>query len=398
MAEITTEGNLDELLSDPRRLKEYVAGTVRETMGGVLRDHGVRRLPMADTYRPNPLAQGAALDGQFKRLGEFLRATHPVINGGQMDARLKALGELAGDSGGFLVPEEFRAQLAALSLEDAIVRPRAFTLPMSSLTVRIPAIDDTSHASSVFGGVTANWTAEAGTVTESEPSFAQIGLTAKKLTGYTVVGNELLADSAIALEALLTQLFGRAIRYFEDDAFINGDGAGQPLGIKNADCLVSQTKETAQAATTIVWENIVNMYARMLPSSLSRAVWLAHPDTFPQLAVMSLTVGTGGSAVWINNGTAGAPMTILGRPVVFTEKCETLGTVGDIYFADFGYYVIGDRQTLTTAASPHVKFTQDQTVYRFTERLDGRPWIRSALTPRNGTNTLSPFVALQTRS
>ena len=398
MAEITTESQLVELLNDPRRLKEYVAGTVRETMGGVLRDHGVRRLPMADPSRPNPGAQGAVLDGQFKRFADFLRATHPATGGGQLDSRIKALGESAGDAGGFLVPEEFRSQLLALALEEAIVRPRAFTMPMGSLTVRIPAIDDTSHASNVFGGVTTNWTAEAGTVAESEPSFAQIGLTAKKLTGYTVVGNELLADSAIGLEALLTQLFGRALRYFEDDAFINGDGAGEPLGIKNADALVTQAKETGQAATTVVWENIVNMYSRMLPSSLGRAVWLAHPDTFPQLAVMSLSVGTGGSAVWINNGAAGAPMTILGRPVLFTEKCQTLGTAGDIYFADFGYYIIGDRQALTTAASPHVKFTQDQTVYRFTERLDGRPWVRSALTPRNGTTTLSPFVALATRS
>src|SRR3546814_2482286 len=48
------------------------------------------------------------------------------------------------------------------------------------------------------------------------------------------------------------------------------------------------------------------MYARMLPSSLERAVWIASPDTFVELATMALTVGTGGSAVWLTDGT-GAP-------------------------------------------------------------------------------------------
>ena len=177
-----------------------------------------------------------------------------------------------------------------------------------------------------------------------------------------------------------------------------GVGAGQPLGVLNADALIGVAKETGQAATTIVWENIVKMYSRMLPSSLSRAVWVAHNDTFPQLATMSLNVGTGGSAVWLNNGVAGPPATILGRPVIFSEKCQTLGAAGDIYLVDFGYYLIGDRQSLEVASSQHVRFNTDETDWRVLERVDGRPWVDSALTPRNGSNTVSPFVNLAVRS
>ena len=65
---------------------------------------------------------------------------------------------------------------------------------------------------------------------------------------------------------------------------------------------------------------------------------------------------------------------------------------------DFGYYLIGDRQLLTVATSPHVQFINDRTVWRFIQRVDGRPWIDSAITPRNGTNTLSPMVALAARA
>ena len=271
-------------------------------------------------------------------------------------------------------------------------------MPMSSLTLSLPTIVDTTHATNVFGGVRAYWTPESGSYTASEPSFGQVSLTAKKLTAYTSAANELLADSAISLEALLMRLFPQALAYFEDDAFINGVGGGQPVGILNADALITVAKETGQAATTIVAENIDKMYSRMLPSSRARAVWVAHPDTLPQLVSMARSVGTGGSAAVMPSLTGSAPVTLYGRPIVFTEKCQTLGTAGDLFFVDFGYYVIGDRQTLTMASSPHVRFQNDETVWRFTQRVDGRPWLESALTPRNGSNTLSPFVNLATRS
>jgi HK97 family phage major capsid protein len=139
------------------------------------------------------------------------------------------------------------------------------------------------------------------------------------------------------------------------------------------------------------------MYARMLPSSLSRAVWICSIDTFPELATMALSVGTGGSAVWLNNGVEGPPATILGRPVVFTEKTPALGNDGDINFVDLGYYLIGDRQVMSAMSSPHFRFQNDETAYRIIERIDGQPWLKSAITPKNSGPTLSPFVQMADR-
>lgn len=390
MPGLKTQADLEELIQEGK-LQDYIEGVVRERMAAA----PVKRLPMSDEVI-TPASRRSA-DG-WPAFGHFLRAIHPILNRGQMDARLKATAEGEGGAGGFLVPTEFVARLLSLSLEQAVVRPRAFVMPMTSSSVKIPAVRDTTHATSVFGGVQAYWTAESGSLTETNPTFRQIGLTAKKLYGYTTVTNELLGDSAIALEVLLTRMFGESLAYFEDDAFINGTGAGQPLGILNAPALISQAKETGQAASTIVTENIDKMYSRMLPESLNRAVWMAHPNTAPQIFAMSRAVGTGGSAVMVNNMAGGPPVSIFGRPLIFTEKCQTLGTIGDIYFADLSYYIIADRQAMTMAASPHVRFTNDETVYRFVERLDGQPWIDSALTPRYGSTTLSPFVALATRA
>ena len=47
-------------------------------------------------------------------------------------------------------------------------------------------------------------------------------------------------------------------------------------------------------------------------------------------------------------------------------------------------------------ASEHVYFATDQTALRMIERLDGQPWIDSTLTARNGTDTMSAFIAVGT--
>jgi len=87
-------------------------------------------------------------------------------------------------------------------------------------------------------------------------------------------------------------------------------------------------------------------------------------------------------------------MTILGRPVIFTEKVPKLGVTGALSFVDFGFYLIGDRQVMSAMSSPHFKFQNDVTAYRIVERLDGRPWLQSAITPRNTSATLSAYVTL----
>jgi HK97 family phage major capsid protein len=190
------------------------------------------------------------------------------------------------------------------------------------------------------------------------------------------------------------------LAFEEDSAFMTGTGTGQPLGFIGAanSAAVEVAKESGQAADTIVYENIVRMYARMLPSSLNRAVWIISPDTIPELYTMALSVGTGGNSVFIVNAAGPGPMTLFGRPIVISEKANVLGDRGDIVFADLTYYLVGDRQSMTAASSTDYRFGNDQTAFRIIQRVDGRPWIQSAITPRNGGNSLSPFVELAARA
>lgn len=311
-----------------------------------------------------------------------------------------SLGSEEPSAGGFLIPEIMRSDLLQLALENSIVRPRATVIPMSTLRVSVPSVDDTSHVSSLFGGISFNWTEESASMAESQPSFAKTVLDAKKLTGFFKVPNELLAD-APAFSSWFDTRIPAGLAWAEDLAFMTETGNGTPLGFINCPASVSVAKESGQASGTVVYENLTKMYARMLPQSLGSAVWICDIQVFQQLATMALSVGTGGGPVWINSFAGGGantpPMTIFGRPVYYTEKVSALGTTGDINFVDLGYYLIGDRQSIAVSASEHAFFQNDQTAYRIIERVDGRPWLQSALTPHNSGSSLSPFVQLASR-
>lgn len=398
--------NLADALDDAGHLREASRGVARLNLSDAPGMESVRSAKHVRNYARRAPGKALERDKRFANFGDFMRNTwfradsDEAREARQEHTRLtNAWSSNQPSAGGFLIPERLRAELLRVGLETAIMRRYARTVPMDSLTVPFPILDSTSNVSSVFGGIAAYWTEEAGRLVASEARFGRVLLQARKLTAYAVVPNELFQDAIISLEMFIQEVFPDAMTWFEDLAFLRGDGVGQPLGMLNANnpALVSVAAEPGQTSGTIVWENILEMYSRMLPSSQGRAIWLANIDTFRELATMSLSIGTGGSAIWINNGVSGPPATILGRPVVFTEKVPTQGTAGDISFVDPNYYLIGDRMAMTSDTSPHVEFPTDQTAMRFIQRLDGQPWLQSPITPNQGSDTLSPFLSLAAR-
>ncbi len=352
----------------------------------------------------NKSAEGAKVDGLFNSSGEFFKAIarrNAADASPEMVAKLAQLKNFSSDipsDGGYLIPETLRSELLRVALESAVVRPRARVIPMETLRVPFPAIDSTSNANSVYGGIVGYWTEESGQLQESQARFGRVVLEARKLTAFAKVPSELMQDSLISFSALIDQMFPESLSFFEDTAFLTGNGVGQPLGALNANAAVSVTR--AASGNDIEFIDVITMFSRMLPQSLSRAVWVASIDTFPSLAQLALTRGTDGiasPAMWMSNGQAisSPPMTLLGRPVVFTEKVPASGNAGDLSLIDFGMYLIGDRQAMQARQSEERYFETDEIAFRIIERVDGRPWLQSAITPANGSsNTLSPFVKL----
>ena len=357
-------------------------------------------------------------DEKFKTggYGEFWQFARDVYkstgNNGVISEKLQAwnghvktAGVMEGgdmSQGGALVPTEFRNQILETAIEAAIIRQRAMAIPMATASVRIPYVKVASHAASTHGGIIIYRPDEGGSLTASNATYGNVELHLHKLTGLVHVTTELLEDSPISMQPLLTRQFGEAMAWQEDEDFINGTGAGMSMGVMNASALISVTKETDQPADTLVTENIIKMYSRMHARGLSSAVWLANQDTFPQLATLTLNVGTGGSAVGLVQNIADAPsMTILGRPLILTEHVQTIGDKGDILFADWSQYLVGSKAGSSAAkfaSSIHLKFDEDKTSFRFIMRVDGQPWNPTALTPKHSTITLGSFVTLNERA
>jgi HK97 family phage major capsid protein len=279
---------------------------------------------------------------------------------------------------------------------------RRIQISGNSNGIKIPGLDETSRAAgSRQGGVRSYWLDEAAEKTASKPKFRLVELNLKKSVVLIYATDELLEDAS-ALSAFITKAATDEIAFSLDDAIINGTGAGQPLGILNSGCLVEVAAETGQDSGTSVADNVFKMWSRMLGSSRQNAVWLINQNIEPQLYSMSLAVGTGGAPIFLpGGGLSDRPyMSLFGRPVIPSEHCATLGTVGDIILADFtNGYILAEKGGIQADMSIHVRFVWDESIFRFVYRCDGSPMLASAVEPYKGGSSYdqSHFVALATR-
>jgi len=352
------------------------------------------------TVKKPDIKAGLSVDDKKKSFGDFLTSVY-YNDKARLDAVYSAkagLAEGSGVTGGYTVPPEFMDKLMLITGEEAIVRPRAFNITMGSRTVQVPALDQTTVRSTgvspYFGGMQAKWVDEAGTRPETEPTFKQIEFVAHELSGYTPVSRTLLADSAVALDQFLTQMFGKLITWHEDYSFLVGDGVGKPKGILNSEACISVPRNTS---TDFKLADVANMWSKLLPASQSKAIWVMNQSVIPKLIQLA---DAAGRVVFMptapaNGALTGAmPMTLMGRPVYFTEKLPALGTAGDVMLVDLSMYIVADRGSIEVAASEHALFLNNQMAWRFIKRVDGQPWLDSYITYQDGSTTVSPFVKL----
>lgn len=390
-------------------LQELERASIRPDPIGTIQAPGEVTAPATER---EPEKKPAAWDNP----GQFLQAVAAASGKSQSewDPRLgrsaaTGLGESIGSEGGFLVGTDMATELLRRTYQNTTVLNggagfsgcRRLPLSANSNSIKINAIKETSRADgSRWGGVQAYWIEEAGSKTASKPDFRQMELSLKKLIGLLYATDELLAD-ATALNAVVTEAFAEEFAFKIQDGLINGTGAGMPLGIVNAGCLVSQSRETGQGST-IEKENIDKMWSRMWPSGVANSVWFINQQCYPELFAMTLDVGTGGMPVYLPpGGLSTSPFgTLMGRPVVPIEQCQALGTLGDILFCDLSQMLFCDKGPMEMASSIHVKFTYDESCFRFVYRCDAQPAWASALTPYTGgaTATVGPFIALAVAS
>jgi hypothetical protein len=246
----------------PRRRQAQVAQQVQAGLADFARDRQARRCPPQPgrerVRRCQVLQRQGPGRGARRQVREPRRGVLPAPRRAGRPPRRRRAPRWhpqrpvlpAPAEGGFLIPEEYRAELQRIALENGVVRANgARVIPMSVPRIKFPVLDSTSNASSVHGGIIAYWGEEGAALTASSPQFATVALDVHKLTGYTEIPNELLADSQPSVGPLVDELFPQGLAYFEDVAFISGSGVGQPLGFLNADARSPSRRSPARRRT-----------------------------------------------------------------------------------------------------------------------------------------------------
>jgi HK97 family phage major capsid protein len=328
--------------------------------------------------------------------GEFLNLLTQGLNDPRLIQASQSEGE--GGAGGFEVPVQLVRAIFDGGLGQEVVRPRCTIYPMGSNSLTIPIANVFDRSSSV-GGITSKWVAENTESDLQTGALTQITMRAKKLMILVALSNEVIADS-LSGGQIFADLMAGSLAYDLDAALIGGTGAGQPLGMLNADSVIVAAKESGQGADTFSFPNVVQCWARLHPRAASNSVWYVSTGVIPQLMQMSFDEGaTDKQPIFTVSGTASAPqMTLMGRPIIPTEHNAILGDAGDVLLCDPSKFAVGVRLGMMLDRSVHIRFTSDQSVFRLIFRCDSAPLWPTVITPRSGSATLSWAVSLAARA
>ena len=341
----------------------------------------------------------AAEDKKFGSLAEQMQAVkaYEYDKTGNYDPRLKRLAvkaplgmnEGVGSQGGFLLEPTISAEFLKPIHEEGVFSRLVRRLPVGANSNYgwINGIDETSRATgSRFGGVQGYWRPEAGSVTASKPKFRRINWELKALEVLMYITEEQLQDASQTSE-IARMSAGEELMFMANDAILNGDGVGKPLGVLNSPALISVGRYTASSVLNV---DILNMWQRVHPANRANAAWFINSEVEPQLDQLYLTSSL--EARYVTYGADGV-MRIKGKPVYVTEFNAALGTAGDIMVADMSDYLMWEKG-IQSSVNPWLQWLTSEQAFKFSYRIDGQPATYSAFTPYKGSNTQSPYVTL----
>ena len=261
--------------------------------------------------------------------------------------------------GGYLVPEEYDTRLIEGLTEENVFRKLGTTITTSG--ERKINIAGTKPA--------AAWIDEGEALTWGDATFAQINLDAHKLHVAVKVTEELLYDNAFGLEKYILRQFTKALANAEEDAFLNGSGVGQPLGLL-AEEGGAEIGVTAASATDITYDELVDLVYKLKRPYRKNAAFLCNDQT---LAVLRKLTDKNGRPLWSDSIQEGEPGRILGFKV-YTSPYFPVITAGmpAIAFGDFSYYNIGDRGTRSFAELKELFAGNGMVGFLAKERVDGK--------------------------
>ena len=259
--------------------------------------------------------------------------------------------------GGYLVPEEWDKRLIDVLNEENIMRGLATKIKTAGEhKINIAATKPT-----------AAWIEEGGELQFTDVKFGQKILDAHKLHVAIKITEELLYDNAFNLEAYITTQFGKALANAEEDAFLNGDGTGKPVG------LFHETKggETAitLTGTKIVSDDVLNLIYKLKRPYRQKASFIMNDQTLADLRKLK---DNNGAYLWQPSYQAGEPDRLCGYGIHTSAFAPTVEAGKPVMaFGDYSYYNIGDRGSRSFQPLRELFAGNGMIGYVAKERVDG---------------------------
>lgn len=257
--------------------------------------------------------------------------------------------------------------------------------------VRVRAISGEGRMAIMGGLQEAIWTECCANLNEMSMTFNDLSVDCYKVGGYYVVCNANLEDSDVALASEILSAIGTGIGYALDKAILYGKNTTahnkMPLGVVSR---LAQTEAPSDYPVTArAWENLAShivtltaaqskdvalfqnlvINSGLIETDFSRdeITWVMNSKTKTKIVAESMAKNAAGAVVSALNNT----MPVIGGGI------ETLNFVPDnvIIAGHFDLYLLVERAGKQFARSEHVRFLQDQTVFKGTARYDGTPII-----------------------
>ena len=298
--------------------------------------------PVSDKQMPEK--KGRAADAYKAAMLDALRSGFKRVS--------NVLQEGVDTDGGYLVPEEYDNRLIDVLDEENIMRKLGTRITTSGEhKINIAA---TKPA--------ASWIEEGGALSFGDATFDQILMDAHKLHVAIKVTEELLYDNAFGLENYIITQFGKALANAEEDAFLNGDGVGKPLGLFAASG-GGHIAETLTAAVKA--DDIINLVYALKRPYRKNASFIMNDKN---IAAIRKLKDNNGAYIWQPSAQAGEPDRLFGYPV----HTSAYAPEDAIAFGDYKYYNIGDRGTRSFKQLTELFAGNGMIGYVAKERVDGK--------------------------
>ena len=233
------------------------------------------------------------------------------------------------------------------------------------------------------------WTEQCGKLNELELGFNDVEMDGFKVAGFFKVCNALLEDNDVNLAQELINALGIAIAKAKDKAIVYGTGVKMPMGIVTR--LAQTVKPSDHNDTEREWKDLHESNIKTITGKTGKElfkeivrclkmiftdydsgnlVWMMNRQTKLDLVVEAMDTNMNATIVSGMNDT----MPVVGGKV---EELKFMAD-GDIAFGYMTNYKAVQRKGLQLGQSEHVRFLEDQTVFKGTERFDGKPVIAEA--------------------